>query len=345
VSRLFSASSLRQAVPAPLPSDETAPQAGVVRFYSFLEPDSGFAADVKAGLAAPRKMIPGAWRFDGPGMMAYEALCGTPEYSLVRAERALLVRHSQEVLLATGINPLLIEMGPPAGINSGALIETLKPTLYLNVGMDLLSAQASAVLLSADHPMLNIAGMLAAPGQNLVLPVFPGVRSGRKVVFLSAAAAGCHTADSLSEVLRQAAQLAGKGGILIAGVGLQKGRRQLESAGNDAQGFAARLNRNLLQRINRELGGDFQAERFRHVAVHNEKLGCTGFYLESEFEQFAMVEGRRHDFAAGEVMLTGIASQFAQPAFERLVIEAGFTLQKAWADDARWVSVNLFTVT
>lgn len=317
----------------------------MVRFYSFLEPDTGFAADVKAGLAASRKMIPGVWRFDGPGMMSYEALCGTPEYSLARAERSLLVRHSQEVLLATGINPLLIEMGPPAGINCGALINALKPALYLNVGVDLLSAQASAVLLAADHPALNIVGLLATPGQSLVLPTFPGMSSGKKVVFLSAASTGCHTPDSLAEVLHQAAQIAGKGGILIAGVGLQKGRRQLEAAGNDSQGFAARLNRNLLQRINRELGGDFQAERFRHVAVHNEKLGCTGFYLESEYEQFAMVDGQRHDFAAGEVMLTGIASQFAQPAFERLVIEAGFTLQKAWADDARWVSVNVFTVT
>ncbi len=344
MSRLFSTSSLRQAVSKPPPSDEAARQPGIVRFYSFLEPGAGFATEAKAGLAAPRKMIPGAWRFDGPGMMAYQALCGTPEYSLARAERALLVRHSQDVLLAAGLNPLLIEMGPPAGINSGALIEALKPALYLSVGMDLLSAQASAVLLAGDHPALNIAGMLAAPRQSLVLPVFPGVSSGRKVVFLSAAATSCHTADSLSEVLRQAAQIAGKGGLLIAGVGLQKGRRQLEAAGNDAQGFAARLNRNLLQRINRELGGDFQSERFRHVAVHNEKLGCTGFYLESEFEQFAMVDGQRHDFAAGEVMLTGIASQFAQPAFERLVIEAGFTLQKAWADDARWVSVNVFTV-
>ena len=341
MSRLFS---LSQAASAPRPADEGAPQSGVVRFYSFLEAGAGFAADVKAGLAAPRKMIPGAWRFDGPGLLAYESLCAAPEYHLARTERALLVRHSQEILAATGANPLLVEVGPPAGITSGALIEALRPALYFDLGMDLLSAQATADRLSSAHPKLHIAGMLAEPRQNLVLPVFQGVSFPRKVIFMSAAAAGCHTADGLSDVLRQAAQIAGRGGVLIAGIGLQKGRRPLEAAGNDAQGFAARLNRNLLQRINREMGGDFQAERFRHVAVHNEKLGCTGFYLESECEQFVHVDGQRYAFEAGEVMLTGICSQFAQAAFERLAVEAGYTLQHAWADDARWMSVNLFTV-
>ena len=161
------------------------------------------------------------------------------------------------------------------------------------------------------------------------------------VLFLSAVAAGSYTPDDLSLVLRSARQIAGHGDYLITWMDLKKPRKVLETAGNDAQGLAARWNLSLLQRINRELGGDFQTARFHHVAVHNEMLGCTGFYLESDYAQFVTIEGRRFDFAAGEVMLTGIASQYSAADFESLAVEAGFKVEKMWTDAAKWTSLCL----
>jgi uncharacterized SAM-dependent methyltransferase len=160
---------------------------------------------------------------------------------------------------------------------------------------------------------------------------------------MPAVSACTYTPDELSDVLRQARGMAGAGGALIAGVDLKKSRKVLEAAGNDAQGLAARLNVALLERVNRELGGDFQAQRFRHVAVHDEVLGCTGFYLESDYAQLVHVGGQRHDFAAGEVMLTGISSQYRAQEFEALVVEAGFNLQKTWTDPSRRVAVYLLS--
>jgi uncharacterized SAM-dependent methyltransferase len=221
------------------------------------------------------------------------------------------------------------------------LIEALQPPLYLHVGVDDAAAEAVAARLSSAYPALHIAGMLADPAQPLVLPEFAGLGGRRKVLYLSAAALGGYTPDELSMLLRCARLMAGAGGSLIATLDLKKSRKVLEASGNDAQGLAARWNLALLGRINRELGGDFQPARFRHVAVHDEMLGCTGYYLESGYAQFVKIDGQRHDFAADEVMLTGIASQYGVEEFQALAVEAGFRVDKVWTDAAKWMGLCL----
>lgn len=294
-----------------------------------------------AGLAGQRKRLPARWRHDDPGLRALEALCSTPEFYLARHERALLAAHLGEAAAEMPRHPRLIEIGPACGLQVGMLIEALQPPLYLDIAVDVAAAEAAAARLSSAFPGLHIAGMLADPIEPLVLPRFAGVDVRGNVLFLSAVAAGSYTPDDLALLLRSARQIAGDGGHLITCIDLKKSRKVLEAAGNDAQGLAARWNLSLLQRINRELGGDFQTARFHHVAVHNEKLGCTGFYLESDYVQFATIAGRRFDFAAGEVMLTGISSQYSAGEFESLAVEAGFKVRKMWTDAARWTSLCL----
>ena len=329
----------QQAASPPLQSDGSEP--GIVRTYSFLAPSTGFLADVQAGLAAPRKLLPARWRYDEMGLRALEALSGAPEFYLARHERALLAAHLTEAAEVMDRNPQLIEIGPACGLQTGMLIEALQPPLYLNIAIDEAAAEAAAGRLSAAYPRLHIAGMLADPTVPLVLPEFAGMNTRRKALFLSAAAAGSYTPDELSMLLRCARHIAGAGGTLITAIDLKKSRKVLEAAGNDAQGLAAHWNAALLQRINRELGGDFQTARFSHVAVHDEMLGCTGFYLESDYAQFVNVGGRRFDFAVEEVMLTGIASQYSVGEFETLVGEAGFKVEKIWTDAAKWMALCL----
>lgn len=330
---------LQQQAASSLPSGR--PESGIVRTYSFLSPATNFLAEVQAGLSAPRKVLPARWRYDEMGLRALEALCGAPEFYLARHERALLAAHLAEAAETMGRVPQLIEIGPACGVQTGMLIEALQPPLYLNIAVDAAAAEAAAGRLSAAFPRLHIAGMLADPTEPVVLPEFTGVNARRKALFLSAAATGSYTPDELSMLLRCARRIAGARGTLLTAIDLKKSRKVLEAAGNDAQGLAAQWNAALLQRINRELEGDFQAQRFRHVAVHDEMLGCTGFYLESEYAQFVKVGGRRFDFAVEEVMLTGIASQYSPGEFETLAGEAGFRVEKMWTDAARWLSLYL----
>ena len=310
---------------------------GIVRFYNFLDDKISFQAEVKAGLSAMRKVLPAQWRFDSAGMQAFDALCSAPEYYLARTEQALLNDHLTEMVELVGRDPGLIEIGPPAAIQTDLLIAAMHPHLYLHVGIDAAAAEVAAMRLSGVFPDLHIAGMLADPLNALALPEFTGVPLRRKVAFLSSVVTGTYTPDALANVLRCVRQMVGAGGALIVCMDLKKSRQRLEAAGNDAQGLAAQLNRNLLCRINTELDGDFLPDRFSHVAVQNEKLGCTGFYLESEYAQLAHVAGQRYNFSAGEVMLTGIASQYDLGEIEKMAIDAGFALQKSWSDAGRLV--------
>ena len=330
---------MKQQVASALSPDSVQP--GVVRAYSFLPPAINFRDEVMAGLGAKRKLLPGRWRYDDPGLRALEALCSTPEFYLARHERALLAAHLGEAAAVMPRHSQLIEIGPACGLQVGMLIEALQPPLYLDIAVDAAAPEAAAARLSAAFPGLHIAGMLADPTEPLVLPRFAGVEVRGNVLFLSAVAAGSYTPDDLSLVLRSARQIAGNGAYLITCMDLKKPRKVLETAGNDAQGLAARWNLSLLQRINRELGGDFQTARFHHVAVHNEMLGCTGFYLESDYAQFVTIEVRRFDFAAGEVMLTGITSQYGAGEFQSLAVEAGFKVEKMWTDAAKWTELCL----
>ena len=128
--------------------------------------------------------------------------------------------------------------------------------------------------------------------------------------------------------------------MLLAGVDLKKDGKTIESAYIDASGMNAGLHRNLLARINRELGGDFQTWRFAYHAYYDRTKGCVTMYLESLYSQFAHVGGRRFDFGPNETIDTGIAYQYEEAELQALARQAGFVSQIVWTDAARMFSVH-----
>ena len=116
--------------------------------------------------------------------------------------------------------------------------------------------------------------------------------------------------------------------------------RSLDAAYNDAQGVTAEFNLNLLQRINRELGADFQVKRFRHKAFYDAVLGRIEMRLESIYSQFVHVAGRRVDFAPGETIHTEISCKYSISEFQDLGKKAGFSPEKVWTDLEQLFSVH-----
>ena len=330
-------SALRKTPPPSVDQD----QPGIVRSYAFMEGDGQFRHEVLAGLAASRKSLPFHWRHDHEGLLAAEAWAGAPENHLLAGEAALLQAHLPEAAVIMGAGLELIEMGPGCGLQTPLVLEHLDAPLYLPLGRDPAGLAAAIGRVAERRPGQHIAALYADPLQPLILPRFAGVALRKRALFLSALALATWTVDDLALLLRQARRLLGSGGAVLATLDLKKNRKWLDGAVNDAQGLAARWNASLLGRINRELEGDFQAERFRHVGMHNEKLGCTGLYLESAYAQFVHVAGQRIDFAEGEVMLTGLLTQHSEQDFTVMAAEAGFKLQKFWSDEQRRVGLAL----
>ena len=138
--------------------------------------------------------------------------------------------------------------------------------------------------------------------------------------------------------LKNVRQSLAPGDALLIGFDLIKDANVLNAAYNDAQGVTARFNKNMLIRINRELGGSFDVDAFEHVAFWNKKKSRIEMHLESVYEQTVWVQdlGRGFHFEQGERIHTENSYKFNMSSIERLLRRAGFKLEKSWTDPKGW---------
>jgi len=313
---------------------------GVVRFYNFLPPRDAFLDDVLAGLGKPQKSVPPQYFYDERGGQLFETICGLPEYYPARTEMAIMRSHIADMAQFIGPDVELIEFGAGAGVRTRLLIERLQPPLYVPVDAAGERMRAAAGRLVELFPWLNITGIFADFTRPLVLPEFVGVPVRKKAAFFSGSAIGNFTPAEAFGFLKQVRRLVGTGGTLLIGVDPKKDKKTLDAAYNDAQGIVAKFNLNLLERINHELGADFQVKRFRHKAFYDPIQGWVEMHLESLYAQFAHVAGRRFDFAEGETIHSGNSCKFSIAEFQELGGKAGFSPQKVWTDPEQVFSVH-----
>jgi L-histidine Nalpha-methyltransferase len=316
------------------------PAPGVVRFYDFLPPKEAFLEDVLAGLALPQKSIPPKYFYDERGCRLFEAICELPEYYPTRTETAILRGCAAEIAQFVGPDAELIEFGSGAQAKTRILIEALQTRLYVPVEIAIDTLRASSGELARRFPFLNIVGICADYTRPLALPELADVPIRRKVVFFPGSTIGNFTPVEALAFMKQAHKTVGSGGILLIGVDLKKDKATLDAAYDDPGGVTAQFNLNLLHRINRELQGDFQAERFRHKAFYDPALGRIEMHLESLDSQFAHVAGRRFDFAPGETIHTEISCKYSIAEFQELGKRAGFSPEKVWTDPGQLFGVH-----
>jgi dimethylhistidine N-methyltransferase len=312
---------------------------GVVRFYNLLTPQTSFRDDVLAGLAARQKAIPPKYFYDERGVELFERICELPEYYPTRTEMAIMDRHVDEMVRLLGPDAQLVEFGSGASVKTRLLVDRLEPSLYVPIDISDTALREACKALALMFPWLNISAVLGDFSQPLKLPEFVGIPVRRKVVYFPGSTIGNFTPDEALEFLKGVRDIVGPGGMLLIGVDLKKDKRVLDAAYDDAQGVTAEFNLNLLHRINRELGGDFQVKRFRHKAFYDEHKGWIEMHLESLYSQFAHVAGRRFEFGPGETIHTEISCKYSVEEFRQLAARARFHAEVAWTDAA-----NLFAV-
>ena len=327
------------------PQQSPEPSQGIVRFYDFLPEGNPFLDDVLEGFSRQQKRIPPKYFFDTRSPRLLEALCELPDFYPVSAETAIMRAHMAEMAQFVGPDAQVIELGSGAGVRSQVLVEGLRPPLYVPIDTDAVSLVASAEALSRQFPWLNISGMCADYSSGLVLPEFVGLQIRRKVVFCPSHAWGSLTHAQAHELMQRVRRLAGSAGALLIGVNLKRERPGLDAAYTDPRGVAAQVNLNLLMRINRELGADFQPLRFAHRASCHPATGRIDMYLESLYEQFVRVAGRRIGFALGETIHTGTACGYALAEFHELARGAGLVAEKIWSDAQPLFAVHAMIVS
>src|SRR5262252_372192 len=315
------------------PEPRPAPLApGIVRFYSFLAREQSLREDVLAGLSLPQKSIPPKYFYDEQGCRLFEEICELPEYYLTRTETAILRGNVADIAQFVGPDAELIEYGSGVQAKTRILIHALQTRLYVPIDIATETLQASSNDLAGRFPWLNVVGICADYTQPLALPEFVGVPIRRKVAFFPGSTVGNFTPEEALAFLKNVRRSVGTGGALLIGVDLKKDKPRLDAAYADPKGVTARFNLNLLERINRELGGDFQTSRFRHKAFYDPLRGRVEMHLESVYSQTVRVAGQRFDFHAGETIHTEISCKYSIAEFQELGKRAGFSPEKTWTD-------------
>ncbi len=166
-------------------------------------------------------------------------------------------------------------------------------------------------------------------------------RAKRKLGFFSGSTIGNLTHDEASAFLANAARLLGRGGTFLVGVDLKKDPAILIPAYNDSRGVTAAFNLNLLERINRELGGDIDLDSFAHDAIYDEEKGRIEMHLVSLERQTVRVLGRSFHFEKGETIHTENSHKYSLAEFKALAESAGWTHAQAWTDKNQLFSLHM----
>jgi len=303
------------------------------------------ARDVLAGLSAPRKSLPCRWFYDAAGSRLFEEICATPEYYVTRAEDELLRDHADAIVAQAPRDATLVELGSGSAAKTQRFVAALlarQPRLRL-VLIDISAAALaeSTRTLRARFPALDVATVAAEYGDGLAR--LGELARGPKLLLWLGSNVGNFDRGGAARFLSGVRDRMAADDRLVLGVDLRKERATLEAAYDDAAGVTARFNLNLLARVNRELGADFDLAAFRHRARWEEREGRIVMELVSTRAQRVTIGalGRAFDFAAGEALHTEDSFKYSPTEIDALASGAGLTVVGRWFDGARRFSENL----
>lgn len=288
-------------------------------------------AEILRGLRGEVKTIAPKYFYDSRGARLFEEICEQPEYYLTRAELEILRVCAPEIGALAGPRCALVEYGSGAGVKIRLLLDALEqPASYTPVDISRRQLADFAAALKRDYPDLSILPVCADYTRPLDIPRL-AVRARRVGVFPGSTIGNFHPPEAIA-FLRRVRQTLGRDGVMVLGVDRRKDVTTLEAAYNDARGVTAEFNRNMLVRLNREMGADFDLSRWRHVAFFNTQASRIEMHLESLARQYATIAGERILFEAGETIWTESSYKYDLDALRVVVAAAGFEITRLWTD-------------
>jgi L-histidine N-alpha-methyltransferase len=300
-------------------------------------------ADVRAGLSRRPKRLPSKYFYDGRGSELFVAITQLPEYYPTRAETEILEEHAAD-LIATARPEELTELGSGASRKTQLLLEAMHDAgsgdRYVAFDVSESAIRGAARNLAVGHPWLEVRGVVGDFEADLAqIP-----RGGRRMVAFLGSTLGNLETGERADFLRRVRSMLSEGDSFLLGVDLVKPREILEAAYDDAQGVTADFNRNILRVINRELGADFPAEEFEHVARWVPEKSRVEMHLRSPRDRTIHFEGRDSSFrlAAGEEIHTEISTKFTKESVLEECATAGLELSLWETDDAGRFALSLF---
>lgn len=302
--------------------------------------DAELTREVLGGLAARPKRLSPTYLYDSRGSALFELICRQPEYYLTRTELAIMRRHGGDIAERIGSRALLLELGSGASLKTRILLDRL-PDLaaYVPVDISRSALRAAAQSIRDCYPALEVLPVEADFTRAFALPA-SRAEPARTVVYFPGSTIGNFDVEPAVELLALARRLAGPEGALLIGIDLAKDREVLLRAYDDAAGVTAAFNLNILVRLNRELGADFDPQAFRHAAVWNAAASRIEMHLTSLRAQSVTLAGQRIDFEAGEPIVTEHCHKYTASSFAALAGRAGWRARDSWSDERGFFAVQ-----
>ena len=300
---------------------------------------TAFAADVLEGLAGTPKRLPAKYFYDEAGSRLFERITELPEYYPTRTELRILESSAESIAGLADPGAALIEFGSGSTAKARLLLRHMVSVrAYVPVDISAEFVNGEAARLQADFPALRVLPVAADFTGAFELPA--AVKAGPRLGFFPGSTIGNLEPHEVTGFLRRAKRALGQAAAFVVGVDLVKDPEVLYAAYNDSQGVTAQFNRNLLVRVNRELGADFDVSAFEHHAFYHRELRRIEMHLASLRRQKVRILGKCFEFRAGETIHTENSYKYTIESFAALARGAGWSIGAVWTDPERYFSVQ-----
>jgi len=298
-----------------------------------------FLDDVITGLSLAQKQLSPKYFYDEFGAKIFERICTTPEYYPTRTETMILKNNVAEIARKIGPNATLIEYGSGALEKVKIILEALeKPRALVPLDISKEQLKVAAKKIKTEFPHLNVLPISGDFTKPIKLPKSL-LNAEKQVAFFPGSTIGNFEKEGAIDFLKSVKATVGENGLMLIGVDLQKDRDTILKAYNDEAGVTSEFNKNILIRINRELGGNFNLNDFEHIASYNEEHHRVEMHLRSLAVQTVCISGIKFSFDLNETIHTENCYKYTHKSFSDLAEAAGFFPADYWTD-----SNDLFTV-
>jgi len=306
-----------------------------------------YAEEVRAGLTTYPKTLPCKLFYDTRGSALFEEITLLPEYYLTRSELEILNEHSGEIAQAVGTGITIVELGAGTATKTCTLLQAFSRRQmrvpYFPVDISPAPLQDARARVEQQCPRVAVRPVVADFSIGMD---FLGEIPERKLILYLGSSIGNFDPDAAVEMLTEIRQQIAAGDALLLGTDLAKDEAILVPAYSDAQGVTEQFNKNILCRLNRELGADFDLSLFRHVACWNPKQSRMEIYLESTWPQSVHI--RLVDLwltlRSGERIHTENSYKYTLEMVRNMLQAAGFSLTRSWFDQRKWFALHLACV-
>ena len=293
------------------------------------------------GLARTPKRLPSKFFYDARGSQLFEQITQLPEYYPTRVELALLEDRLADIACAVGPQAYVVEYGSGSGRKTRRLLDALAhPVAYTPIEISRTAVIESTARLAEEFPHIEMLPVCADFTRPVPLPE-PLHDARTTLVFFPGSTLGNFIDDDAVALLAAMRETMGPRGRALVGIDLEKDTSLLEAAYNDARGITAEFTLNLLRRLNREIGSDFDLDAFRHRAVYSQERGRIETDLVSLRAQTVHVAGRTFAFDAGEAMRVEYSCKYTDERFDALAARAGLRVIDGWNDMRDWFGLRL----